>query len=738
MLDGASKYLNNLLLARGFLQEGKPIDFARLAGANEQSSTRTSATVQPFDHCATTTVIINLIHDLILRRDRDAEKHEGLATTIRTLRAEESQRLLDFQKLQDKNIQLCNDLSTAEAQQRNLTIYAKRAQAEAKDLKEQNLKMKSMLDQVRAKCINDVRKRDVELEKLKNHINGLNRGRKEAAAGGMKINTLNLNTKPSKMVGREFRGGVEVNVTDKATMEWTLENETNDFLAAVVNETSTENVALRKIVGDSLNYLRTLTGLDEHEREQELAQSESIAYGKPIGIPGQYRDHHHTDNPAAARSDSLTPVQDLALSMSKVLSHCQCILRDPSFVPIEEVHIRDGEIEKLRDGWEKMADRWKEAVTMMSQWRQKMIGDAQDLNEQRRTIDDAFNAEGLSGIAAFGRSVAVRPNGQPILDSVEEEELTSMLIDHHSRIMANQSAMSIELDKQQQPHKREEPAINDESVLEPEGQGTPRQNSFLINADSNEPISNAVETNFSVAKPQIAASPARRGITLQKTTTINPQAAKAQARPPLSNANANSKKRKSPYSAAALLSPRKRRSISPPLPPSSEPSSTVNGSLLSAQDSFASESIDPLQINSDTENEDENEDEGDIDLFLPYSDCTTSSLSKLPRMTVAQKLATVEAEATEATEVIRIRQATTYSAADRRAKDRVRKSKVVPSSGGSEKSLVEQSGSGRKTEQKRSDGGGNDTTAARDKLKRARDRRRSTLTPGELGALMRR
>ena len=55
-LTTASEYVNNLLLARGLLRNGKPIDFANPAGDSgdpEETITRT----------------INLVHDLIIRRD---------------------------------------------------------------------------------------------------------------------------------------------------------------------------------------------------------------------------------------------------------------------------------------------------------------------------------------------------------------------------------------------------------------------------------------------------------------------------------------------------------------------------------------------------------------------------------------------------------------------------------------------------------------------------------------------
>jgi hypothetical protein len=138
-LTSASSYLNNLLLARGLLQDGKSIDFA----SNERDETTTSK-------------IINIVHDLVLRRDRDAEQRELLAHNLRAMRVEESQRVLDMQRVQDKNADLVRKMKEADAQERALRTSAKKAENAAKEMKEQMLKMKSTLDQVRAKCLQDV------------------------------------------------------------------------------------------------------------------------------------------------------------------------------------------------------------------------------------------------------------------------------------------------------------------------------------------------------------------------------------------------------------------------------------------------------------------------------------------------------------------------------------------------------------------------------------------------------
>lgn len=195
-LERASEYLNNLLLARGLLSNGKPIDFA----SPERDGKPTTTTMSR---------VINLVHDLILRRDQDAEQRDFLTTSIKTARAEENERVLDLQRLQDKNLDLGRQTAAAEAQQRTLKDAARKAEAQAKALRDQMLKMKSTLDQVRAKCLSDVRKRDVELDKLKTHLANMQRGKKDAS--GMKINAINFQP---EVKGREQRNGRDVNHAD--------------------------------------------------------------------------------------------------------------------------------------------------------------------------------------------------------------------------------------------------------------------------------------------------------------------------------------------------------------------------------------------------------------------------------------------------------------------------------------------------------------------------------------------
>ncbi|EXJ66537.1 uncharacterized protein A1O5_10206 [Cladophialophora psammophila CBS 110553] len=385
-LERASQYLNNLLLARGLLSNGKPIDFAR----PDRNGSGTNSTMSR---------IINLVHDLVLRRDQDAEQRENLAIHIRQARADESQRVLDLQRMQAKNAELSRAAAAAESQERALKISVRKLEIQVKEHKEQMLKMKSTLDQVRAKCLSDVRKRDAELDKLKSYLAGMQRGKKDSS--GMKINTINWEP---EVKGRELRNGQNVN-----SSEWSLEKESTGFLTALVNETSTENVTLRKIITNTMETMRDITGLEDREAGAQDEEDQKDG----TQIPDHLRETKRKATHQQPQIEGLTSCDELAEQMTAVLGHCQSILKDPSFVPIEEVEIRDEEIIKLRSGWEKMANRWKEAVTMMDNWRRRMMENGEGLPR-----DD------LSGLE-FGKSVALLPNGQPVFGM--NEELSSIL-----------------------------------------------------------------------------------------------------------------------------------------------------------------------------------------------------------------------------------------------------------------------------------------------------------------------
>ncbi|KOC12351.1 NIMA interactive protein [Aspergillus flavus AF70] len=335
-LQAASTYINNVLLARGLLKSGRPIDFAQ--PENEEGGTG-----------AAMARVINLVNDLVLRRDREAEHRENLATTIRTLRAEDAQKTLEIEKLKAKTSELTRSVALAEAQERAQKANVASADATVRQLKDQVQRMKTTIQQVRAQCANDIRKRDLEMQRLKSHLAERQRGKRE----GLGVTTININPAVDRSSKSKLLSGGD-NVNDPG---YSLKQETNDFLTELCQNLSDENDSLIMLARNTVQTLKDLQGLPQSEDNEEYSNGASVGIQKSSQGPV-------TTLPASC--------EELSNQMDRVLDHLRTLLTNPSFVPLEEVEVRDEEIGRLRESWEKMESRWKQAVTMMDGWHRRI------------------------------------------------------------------------------------------------------------------------------------------------------------------------------------------------------------------------------------------------------------------------------------------------------------------------------------------------------------------------------
>ncbi|KAL4954898.1 Afadin and alpha-actinin-binding-domain-containing protein [Aspergillus filifer] len=383
-LQAASTYINNVLLARGLVKSGRPIDFAN--PENEEGGTPN-----------TMARIINLVNDLVLRRDREAEHRENLATTIRTLRAEDSHKTVEIEKLQTKKSELSRSLALAEAQERAFKTNVSSAEATIRGLKEQVQRMKTTVQQVRSQCANDIRKRDLELQKLKAHLADRQRGKRD----GLGVTTININPSASQSRSRYLSGGEGVHDPG-----YSLKEETNEFLTQLCQQLSDENDTLISLARNTVSTLKELQGLSEEETAENRyshAASQRSMHGGPAV----------TNLPASC--------EELSGEMDQVLEHLRTLLTNPSFVPLEEVEVRDVEINRLREGWEKMESRWRQAVTMMDGWHKRIAqgGGSVRADELRMGLKLDVNVDTRHS-RVKDSDVAMH---SPIFEDQEDEEL---------------------------------------------------------------------------------------------------------------------------------------------------------------------------------------------------------------------------------------------------------------------------------------------------------------------------
>lgn len=302
-------------------------------------------------------------------------------------------------KLKTKASELTRSLALAEASERALKSNMSSAETTIRGLKEQVQRMKTTVIQVRAQCANDIRKRDLEMQKLKSHLAERQRGKRE----GLSVTTININPAAK---GSQLRASGGERLNDPG---YSLQQETTEFLTELCQNLSDENDTLIELARNTVATLKELQGLPETEDRDD---DEVAGMASSIG----------PQKSASTVTALPTSCEELSARMDTVLDHLRTLLTNPSFVPLEEVEIRDQEIGRLREGWEKMENRWKQAVTMMDGWQRRLTdgGDSVRVEELKRgmTLD-------LSFISTEDVSIASRletSNISPILEDQQEEE----------------------------------------------------------------------------------------------------------------------------------------------------------------------------------------------------------------------------------------------------------------------------------------------------------------------------
>ncbi|ETS81374.1 hypothetical protein PFICI_06376 [Pestalotiopsis fici W106-1] len=329
-LRTASLYINNQLLSRGLLRDGQSIDFADPEGGEGLQGTMGK--------------IMGVVNDLILRRDRDAVHRESLSNTLLSLRADNQRHTTETTRLSEKLTETQRRLDGADAVERTLRLQVRSTESTVHKLKDEIAKTKSLVAQGRAACANEVRKRDRQIESLKKAVIDAGRVR-----GGSKSRDVVSITVVGEVGAEIDGGGMGRSSTDDE--HYSLRMETNEFLTELAKSLSEENSTLLNLVHRTVESLRDMSGLQQADNDH-MNIDDRGCYNAPQG-------HRNAE--------------ELASELEGILEHLRTILTNPSFVPIEEVEIRETEIARLREGWERMEARWKDAVNLMDGWRRRMV-----------------------------------------------------------------------------------------------------------------------------------------------------------------------------------------------------------------------------------------------------------------------------------------------------------------------------------------------------------------------------
>lgn len=321
------------------------------------------------------------------------------------------------------------------------------------------------MHQLRTQSANELRQRDNEIRRLKVHLDAKQRGTTRQPSAATSNAPASVGTSANGETAlvaaaapeEAPRCDVEMEPAPLGSSRYCLSQESNDLLAQLCQNLSDENDKLMALIRSSLGRLRSLQGLrDTHV--MDLISNEE------------------TKRPSSksAMSDFSGVLQTLATDMDNVLEHLHRILTDPSFVPLEEVEIREAEIARLKKGLDKMEGQWKGAASTVDKWKAVVARGASPVDHDELRIDlcvSPIKAQTYIGI-----------EGHPLLDEemgAKKLELDAELPaderrDEETNVMHSMDEVLIDVDvnaAQSQPGNTTTKATEEQDGRSPEPSG---------------------------------------------------------------------------------------------------------------------------------------------------------------------------------------------------------------------------------------------------------------------------
>jgi hypothetical protein len=313
---------------------------------------------------------------------RDAENREALSATLRTLRAESLRQTAEAQRLQQSRDEATRRANIADAAETAAKEKLRVAEQAIQKLKDEAARTKTQVAQTRAAWATETRRRDKQIEGLKKAVAEAGRARGERKGNG--ITTINVTGAIGGDDGQGSPGG------STSEDNYDLSMETNAFLAELARGLSEENETLSGLVRKTNKQLREMSGFS----------------GDPTCVGDGYVTTLAGNN------------EEMSAQLEAVLQHLRTILTEPSFVPIEEVAVREDEINRLRDGWVKMETRWKEAVHLLDGWRKRMATSGRPVNMEELKMGLRLSPVRVRDVEETSQGLGLRLS---TLEEVEEQ-----------------------------------------------------------------------------------------------------------------------------------------------------------------------------------------------------------------------------------------------------------------------------------------------------------------------------
>lgn len=355
-IKSATLYINNILVSKGYIRDDERLEFGPIDGKEksdpdigEDETTRNETSEKDVR-------TINVIYSLLKTIDDDSKTNESNAQLAKDLKRKQDEENTKTERLNSKANALQKQVTSLEHLNESLESTVDSLRKSNSHAKDQVGRLKNIVKQHRQQFANELRRRDMQIGKLKERLQDTTR-RTKTLSGVSGTLSKSYNSYSTTALSSVVENNESTDSIDSVSSE----------LASMNNSLVAENNALLVMLHEIRDSLSFVTD----ETHSNIISQESATYN----------ENPQNSTEVLIRCKS---TEELKEEVSDCVDYIKQALHSPNYVSVVELKEKETEIQKLKDQLSDANTNWQKAISTMDQW--KKYRENRDKSMQPRVI----------------------------------------------------------------------------------------------------------------------------------------------------------------------------------------------------------------------------------------------------------------------------------------------------------------------------------------------------------------
>ena len=278
--------------------------------------------------------------------------------------------------------------SVLEGQTRSFNSAIRTSESSAKSLRDETFRLKTQLAQVRTQHANDIRKRDLQIQRMKERLLDTRRGSRATVST---ISVTGGGAQQQRSSVRECEAAGEScsnSVGADPPSSNPLTDDTIDFLTTLSQRLADENDNILALLRQCISSLKAVQGLPDDSHNPQTEEEAEGALNPVVAPPADF--------------------ESLNLELDAVMGSLQDMLNQPNYVPVEELAQKEDEIVQLKLRNEILHAEWRKAIDLVDGWNKDLMGSVNGGSHNGDHPEDSLKSGGGGGGVATTEEHALR------------------------------------------------------------------------------------------------------------------------------------------------------------------------------------------------------------------------------------------------------------------------------------------------------------------------------------------